>query len=208
VGIQSDARSALDRLRPPLRVHDLAIDQLCRSAAVSARTRSAHPHTRTLEVVLRELLVLKVEERRVERLRARLVRGVVVRGEVRVRERAVDVDARAGAEREQAREQVRGLRARLGEQLRERPLLPERQRADVLARARGRDRVEVVQRRRPQHVQDDRQLVVICGPVSAGMHTYREKGPHSRGPGRAAGRRASPRARTRRTTCRSRACTP
>ena len=73
----------------------------------------------------------------------------------------LDLDPPLRTEGQALLKQVDRQRVRVREQLRERLLLPERQRADVLARARRADRVEVVERRRAEDVEDDRQLVMI-----------------------------------------------
>ena len=144
--------------------------------------------------------------------------------QVRVLERVVDLDSPLRAERQALLHQIDRLPAavsarstvspsggahqgvRRREERAERLLLPERQRADVLARPLRRDRVKVVQRRRAEDVQDDRQLVVVCGPLRRRPSTASERASeatYSLCRGRAACCSASPRARTRRSRCRS-----
>ena len=60
-------------------------------------------------------------------------------------------------------------RTRPGEQRLQILLLPKRQRADIFPAPLARDRVEIIDRRRTEDVEDDRELVVVCewGSVSA-----------------------------------------
>lgn len=79
-------------------------------------------------------------------------------------QRLVDLDPLLRAERQALLHQVDRERVRLREERRERLALAEGHHADVLARPRRRDRVEVVERRRAEDVEDERELVVVVPP--------------------------------------------
>lgn len=85
----------------------------------------------------------------------------MVRGDVRVLERLLDRRALLRVEREGAVEEVERLGRRLGEEGGERPALADRQGADVVARAPGCDRIELVERRRANHIEDEVELVPV-----------------------------------------------
>ena len=107
------------------------------------------------------LLVVEIEKTRVQQRRGRFVGRVVVGFQVRVGQRALDVDPGLGVEGKELLEHVERERVLALEQDREWLLLPERERADVLAGPVGGDGVEVVDRGRAEHVEDDAQLVVV-----------------------------------------------
>ena len=71
---------------------------------------------------------------------------------------------RADATHQCPRQEVDRERVRVREQLRERFPFPEGQRANVITRPPRRDRVELIQRRRPEDIEDERQLMVVVAP--------------------------------------------
>ena len=61
-------------------------------------------------------------------------------------------------------EEIDRVRICVREELRKGLLLPERQRTDVVPRAARRDRVELVEGRRAEYVEDESELVMIVPP--------------------------------------------
>ena len=61
-------------------------------------------------------------------------------------------------------EEIDRVWIRVGEELRKGLLLPERQGTDVVPRAARRDRVELVEGRRAEYVEDESELVMIVPP--------------------------------------------
>jgi len=116
-----------------------------------------------LQLLRRQLVLvpIKVEEALRDRRRARLVVGVVVWFEVGVLQRLLDRDALGRIERQQPLQQIQGQGIRARKQRREWDFLLEGQIADVFARAPALDGVIILHARRPQHLQDERELVVI-----------------------------------------------
>lgn len=116
---------------------------------------------RTAHVSLQSQIHQRVGRERTQYGSGRLVLGVVVGLEIRVRECLLDRDALLRVEGEAALEEVDRERVRVRVERLQRSSLLERQRAEVVARAVRRDGVEVVQRGRAEDVEDERELVVV-----------------------------------------------
>lgn len=78
-----------------------------------------------------------------------------------MRQRVLDRDPLLGIKRERLGQKVNRQGVCVGEELREWPPFAEGQRADIVARSSRGDGVELVEGRRAEDVQDERELVVV-----------------------------------------------
>lgn len=105
---------------------------------------------------------IRIVERPVEHLGSdRLVRGVVVRRKVLVRQSLGRRDTRAGVENEHLLQQVERQRVRAGELRRERHLLPLGQALNESESVLARNRLDNVVRGSAEKLSDDRELVDV-----------------------------------------------
>lgn len=129
------------------------------------------------------LLHVKVEEVGVETRCAGLIVGVVVGGKVRVLQALLDREAVARVEGERLLQKVDRLGRSLGEQGAEVSSLAQGHGANVVTRATAVDVVELLERRRAENIEDQRELLMIVAAReerAAGEHLGQDAsdGPH------------------------------
>ena len=140
--------------------------------------------------------------------RSRFIICIMIRLQVRMRQRLLNRDPLLRIERQTLLQQVQRERVRVGVERREGLALLEGEGAEVVARAVRGDGVEVVEGGSSEYVEDEGQLVMVCARITSENDEKERDLTHSLDREREACQRASRRGCTLRSRRRWRTCTP